>query len=62
MRSRLHFYISGMLVMTSRKMHVEISIDFCVYSRPALPHTGNTSAKGFLGVSSRVLAFVTFSS
>ena len=28
MRSRLRFLISGVLVVTSRNMHVEISIDF----------------------------------
>ena len=49
--------------MTSRKMHVEISIDFepiAVYSSPALLHTGNTSTEGILGLLNRVLAFVAF--
>ena len=40
-----------MVVMTSRKMHMAISID--------LLHTGK-STKGFLGLLNRVLAFVRF--
>ena len=54
MRSRLRFFISGMLVMTSRITEVELSIDLeqiAVHSRRlALLRTGNISTKGFLGL------------